>query len=184
MIDSLCNFRVFFYLQLAKTPVIVIPLSLEFPNWRTPTMDGRFFDLITEIAERLDHDWTVEEMAAKTGLSVSQFRSVFKQVTLLSPAAYLKDTRLHRANYLLETTYDHIDQIGILVGMRDPSHFTRDFKQRFDLTPTECRRQYQEIRQAELLKLRAELINGHKSEFSPRNSRFRQEIVVDGSQRD
>ncbi len=97
-------------------------------------MDERFFDLITEIAERLDNDWTVDEMAAKTGLSLSQFRLVFNTVTLLTPAAYLKDTRLHRAKHLIKTTYEHINQIGIQVGMRDHSHFTRDFKQKFGVT--------------------------------------------------
>lgn len=120
-------------------------------------IDGRFFDLITEIAERLDHDWTVEEMAARTGFSLAHFCSVFKKVTLLTPTGYLKETRLHRAKHLLENTYDHIDQIGIQVGMRDPSHFTRDFKAKFGVTPTEHRRQFQEKRQAEILKRQAEL---------------------------
>ena len=118
-------------------------------------IDGRFFDLLTEISERLDHDWTVEQMIAKTGLSLSQFGSVFKKVTLNTPAAYLKETRLLRAKHLLEDTYEHIDQIGIQTGMRDKSHFTRDFKKRFGLTPTEHRRQYQKKRQAETL-------SGHK----------------------
>ena len=114
-------------------------------------MDARFFDLIEEIGERLDHDWTIKEMAGKVGLSPSQFGSVFKKLTLLTPTAYLKETRLHRAKHLLETTYEHIGQIGIKVGMCDPSHFTRNFKAKFGVTPTEYRRQCQEKRQAEIL---------------------------------
>ena len=119
-------------------------------------MDGRLFDLVTGISEHLDHNWTVTEMSAKVGLSLSQFRAVFTTLTLFTPGAYVKETRLLRAKHLLESTYDQIGQIGVGIGILDPSHLTRDFKARYGVTPTEYRRQYQEKRQTEILK-------GHKS---------------------
>ena len=114
-------------------------------------MDDRFFELLTAIAERLDHDWTTKEMAVFVGLGDTQFRNLFNDITLYTPTRYLKEARLQRSRHLIETTREHIDQIGFQVGLRDHSHFTRGFKKKFGLTPTEYRSQYQEKRQAEIL---------------------------------
>ena len=84
-------------------------------------MDVRIFELRNNLLEHLDDDWTVEKMAKKAGISLSHFPVVFKEFLKNSPVAYLKQKRLGKAKHLIETTYDHIDQIGIQVGMRDPS---------------------------------------------------------------
>jgi len=110
-------------------------------------MDGRIFDLRNSLLANLKHDWTVEEMAALTGITLSHFRIVFRASLDMSPASFLKKIRLEKARHLLETTYDQVSQIGIDVGIPNDSHFARDFKQKYGLTPTEHRRQFQENRQ-------------------------------------
>ena len=100
---------------------------------------------------RLDHDWTVEEMSVQAGYSPSYFRMIFRKELSASPAAYLKDLRLEKAKYLLENTFEHIKQVGLAVGMTDESHFTRDFKTRYEETPTEHRRTYNNKRHAKWL---------------------------------
>ncbi|MBK6586700.1 MAG: helix-turn-helix transcriptional regulator [Acidobacteria bacterium] len=102
-------------------------------------MEEQILDFQEHLLEHLDEDWTVEMMAKKTGISLSHFPVAFKRVLKNSPAAWLKEKRLEKAVHLIETTYDHIDQIGIHVGIPDPSHFARDFKKKFRLTPTEYR---------------------------------------------
>lgn len=114
-------------------------------------MDGRIYDLRNDLLAHLDHDWTVQEMAERAGLSVSHFPTVFKGVIGMSPGAYLKEARLEKARHLLETTHEQIKQIAIQVGMANESHFTRDFKIRYGLTPTAYRRQFQDNQQAERL---------------------------------
>lgn len=111
-------------------------------------MNGKIFDLRNDLLEHLDHDWTVKEMAQKADMSLSHFPTVFKKFIQYSPAAYLKEKRLEKAIHLLETTYEQIKQIAVQVGMQNESHFTRDFRIRYGLTPTEYRRQFQENRQA------------------------------------
>ena len=125
-------------------------------------MNGRIFDLRNYLLEHLDHDWTVKEMAEQADLSLSHFPTLFKAELTMSPGAYLKEKRLEKAKHLLETTHDHVRQIGIQVGMPNESHFTRDFKIRYGLTPTEYRRQFNDKLQAELEKLQATLENGQK----------------------
>lgn len=127
-------------------------------------MNGKIFDLVNNLDEHLDHAWTVKEMAEKAGLSVSHFPVLFKADVKMPPGAYLKEARLQEARHLLETTHDYVSQIGIKVGMPNLSHFTRDFKKRYGLTPTKYRKQFQKKRQAKLLK--------------DRNRRIRREIVV------
>jgi transcriptional regulator GlxA family with amidase domain len=111
-------------------------------------MDGKIFDLREHLLKYLDDDWNVRRMAEMAGLSVSHFPVRFKTETNMSPAAYLKEKRLERAKHLLETTYEHVKQIAIQVGMPNESHFVRDFKAKNGLTPTEYRRNFQEKRQA------------------------------------
>ncbi len=56
------------------------------------------------------------------------------------------------AKHLIETTDDHIDQIGILVGLSDPSHFARDFKLKYGLTATDHRDKFEEKRRGDIEK--------------------------------
>lgn len=113
-------------------------------------MDGRIFDLRNDLLNDLKHDWTVEEMAERAELSLSHFPTVFKMHIGHSPGAYLKKIRLEAAKQLLETTHDHIRQIAIEVGMPSESHFARDFKIAYDITPTEYRRQFNDQSQANI----------------------------------
>ena len=111
-------------------------------------MDGRIFHLRSLLHERLDHHWTVDEMAAVCELSPAHFHKLFKLHEGISPMAYLTDLRLEKARELIETTYHQMKQIRRQIGMPSDSHFTRDFKKKFGLTPTEYRKQYWEIEQS------------------------------------
>ena len=112
-------------------------------------MDKRIFRLRTRILSDFRHNWTVEEMALTVELSVPYLQKLFKMQTGMSPVAYLREMRLEKARDLLETTFHQINQISYKTGMTDHSHFTRDFKKRYGVTPTEYRNQYWEKMLAE-----------------------------------
>lgn len=105
-------------------------------------MDGRIFQLRIHLSEKLNHRWTVEEMASCFELSVPHFRKLFKKTTGSSPTSYLRDQRLEKARELLESTFYPIKRIGLTVGMTNRGHFTRDFKEKYGSTPTEHRRKH------------------------------------------
>lgn len=109
-----------------------------------PAMDGRIFHIKELLAANLNRDWTIEEMAGLVELSVPHFQKLFKTNTGTSPMAYLRDLRLARACERLESSFHQLKQIRIDIGMTDNSHFTRDFKVKFGLTPSEYRRQHWE----------------------------------------
>lgn len=60
----------------------------------------------------------------------------------MSPAQYLKHLRLEQARDLLENSFKPIKKIGSTVGMSDPSHFTRDFKEKYGASPSDYRKQH------------------------------------------
>ena len=59
-----------------------------------------------------------------------------------SVANYVRELRLQRAHHLLthgDMSREHIGDIAYRCGFEDPVHFTRLFRQRFGLTPSELR---------------------------------------------
>jgi transcriptional regulator GlxA family with amidase domain len=64
---------------------------------------------------------------------------LFKNETGLSPLQYLKALRMKHAKMLLETTFLSVKQIASEVGVTDQSHFVRDFKATYGLSPAKLR---------------------------------------------
>ncbi|MDQ3801829.1 MAG: helix-turn-helix transcriptional regulator [Acidobacteriota bacterium] len=114
-------------------------------------MDGRIFYLRKRIQENLQYDWTVEELSKSIGISPPHLQRLFKSSLGMPPISYLRDLRLEKARALLEAEdeFYQVGEIGYKVGIFCNSHFTRDFKRKFGLTPSEYRRHYWEKAQAE-----------------------------------
>lgn len=112
-------------------------------------MDGRIYFLIEELHKNLQHPWTIDEMAEIFQLSVPHFQKLFKTNIGIPPLAFLHDLRLEKAREYLETTFWQIQEVRINAGFHDDSHFTRDFKKKFGVTPTEYRNLYWEKIQTE-----------------------------------
>lgn len=80
-------------------------------------------------------------------LSERHLQKLFKSEVGISPITYLRDLRLDKARSLLETTFLSMKEIGIAIGMLNTGLFTRDFKKKYGITPTEYRRRYWENEQ-------------------------------------
>jgi transcriptional regulator GlxA family with amidase domain len=85
---------------------------------------------------------TLNDMARAVNLTSFHFCHLFKAETGSSPARYLKALRLERARELLETTSLNVKEIRVLVGLNDESHFARDFRATYGLTPQQHREYY------------------------------------------
>jgi AraC-like DNA-binding protein len=84
----------------------------------------------------------LKEMARATNLSSSRLSHLFKTETGTSPAKYAKSTRMNEARYLLETTLLSVKEITFNVGLRDESHFVRDFKKIYGAPPAQYRARF------------------------------------------
>ena len=112
-------------------------------------MDGRIFHLREILLAELPRLWTIEAMAQETGLSVPHFQKLFKTNIGSSPMTFLQNKRLNTARELLENTFLQIQEIRLKVGIPYDSHFTRDFKKKYSVTPTEYRKLHWEKVQSE-----------------------------------
>jgi len=105
-------------------------------------MDKRIVFLKKQILSNLRYTPTIEKMARSVELSESYLQQLFQREIGMSPVQYLKQLRLETARDLLENSFKQVKQIGNEVGMADQSHFIRDFKQKYGLSPSEYRKRH------------------------------------------
>ena len=103
-------------------------------------MDRRIEIIISKIKKHPAASWDIPTLAVLVNLSPSRFRHLFKQETGITPAQYLKDCRLQKAEKMLRTTFLTIKQILKQVGIASNAHFVRDFRRKYGTTPTAYRR--------------------------------------------
>jgi AraC family transcriptional regulator, arabinose operon regulatory protein len=82
---------------------------------------------------------SVPELAAMSNLSTNRFAVIFKECLGQSPRQYMIDLRIHKACSLIRSTNLSIRQISSLVGFEDQLYFSRIFKNKLALTPSEFR---------------------------------------------
>lgn len=105
-------------------------------------MEPRIQTAIRLMTADLHREISINELAKSLNLSESRLRHLFKAETGVSPIQYLKAQRIQRARKLLETTFLNVKEVMLKVGARDKSHFIRDFKKAFGLSPSQYRAQF------------------------------------------
>ncbi len=100
-------------------------------------------DRVKRVIELMEGDpsrtFTLGKMAQSVNLSAAYFCYLFKSITGVPPAKYLKSLRMQQSTVLLATTFLSVKEIVRHVGLADDSHFVRDFKRRYGVTPSEYR---------------------------------------------
>ena len=96
------------------------------------------------VALKLLDEWKrrhcpIENVADHLRVSNSHLRQLFRQYIGISPGKYLKLVRLQSARALIDDTFLSIKEVVAEVGYGDISHFVRDFKAYYGLTPTQVR---------------------------------------------
>ena len=90
----------------------------------------------------LARPWTVADMAAVVGVSDAQLRRMSVAALGASPRQLLSNLRLTAAAILLHDPGIRVKEIQSRVGIADASHFCRDFRDRFGVSPSEYRYQF------------------------------------------
>jgi AraC-like DNA-binding protein len=98
---------------------------------------------VRRVIELMESDpsrtFTLGKMAESVNLSAPYFCYLFKTITGVPPAKYLKSLRMQQAASLLTTTFLSVKEVVRRVGLTDESHFVRDFKRVYGVTPSEYR---------------------------------------------
>ena len=103
--------------------------------------DRKFMDKLMELMEKnLDNgDMVVDDLVRELAVSRSVFFKKLKTLTGLAPVEFIKEVRINHAIRLIETGEYSMTQISYMVGINDPRYFSKCFKQKMGMTPTEYR---------------------------------------------
>lgn len=102
-------------------------------------MDTRIQIIMHLMKEELHRDLSLDELAQRVNLSLSHLHHLFKAETGTTPWLYLNSLRLEEARRLLVTSMLSVKQIMIKVGIKDKSHFGREFKKIYGKSPSKYR---------------------------------------------
>lgn len=112
---------------------------------KTPDSELRVVRRATAILlDRLDHDWTIEKLAAAVVISRSQLTRLFLRELGMGPAAFLRQQRAHRMAELLISTSGTVESITRQVGWPDSSHAARAFRSIIGRSPLHYRSTYRD----------------------------------------
>ncbi|WP_245902248.1 AraC family transcriptional regulator [Gracilibacillus dipsosauri] len=100
---------------------------------------GSQYQRIAKVVELLNHEYRkplkVEELAKEARMSSSSLYHYFKEATGMSPIQYQKQIRLQEARRLLLTENLEAAEAAFQVGYESPSHFSREYRRKFGLSP-------------------------------------------------
>lgn len=82
---------------------------------------------------------SLSDLARIVNLSPWHLCHLFSGQTGMPPLHYFRVLRMEEARKLLETTFLSVKQVMAEVGIRDESHFVRDFKTHHGMYPSELR---------------------------------------------
>ncbi len=121
---------------------------------------SRLADAIALLRAEYTSRLSVEQLAAKAGMSLSSFHKHFKHMTSLTPGQYQQRLRLIEARRLMLDEGCSASNAAFEVGYESVSQFTREYGRLFQLPPKRDALRYQKSLQA---------INGGAPKAQPRN---------------
>lgn len=96
-------------------------------------------DLMDFMEQNFMDDLSLEEMASYTGRSLSTFKRDFRKYSELTPQRWIIRRRLEAAYELLRTSRRKVSEVCGKVGFKNLSHFSKIYKERYGVSPTEMR---------------------------------------------
>jgi transcriptional regulator GlxA family with amidase domain len=100
-------------------------------------------ELLPWVLNRLDQPLSVTELARRANMSVRTLARHFNAVTGTAPLQWLLTQRIHRAQEMLETTDESIDQIAAHTGLGTATTLRRHFNRVVGVPPDTYRRTFQ-----------------------------------------
>ena len=109
----------------------ITPEEISYSEYAVRYINNHFFEKVR-----------IQDLAKRIGISRSYLVKLMKQETGMSPQEYLIETRMRRASDLLTRSMDPIRNIAAECGYEDALAFSKVFKVRFGLNPSDYRKLY------------------------------------------
>lgn len=122
--------------------------GIRFPeqNSKQPKKEmymGYVLDAIKLIESEFANAITVSGIAKQLGIGPDHLTRQFNQILGITPTEYIHRCRHAKALELLRKQY-MVRDVCLLTGFKQQSYFSREFKSRFNMTPTEFQKQVRE----------------------------------------
>lgn len=130
-------------LQLACERLSALIIELSFSHsaeerFLTSASASEYRRLASYMKEHIYDNFSLSEMAAENHVSVSYVKLLFNRYAGISPKTYYSQLRLNTAKALLKSRAS-VAEISAKMNFSSPNYFTRWFKNRTGLNPTEYR---------------------------------------------
>lgn len=104
----------------------------------SPNDEKLYIQLLNVLEENISNEsFGVDAFCRLMALSKSSLNRATQSLAGISPNTLLQEYRLSKAFQLLVKNGDSISEIAFKVGFRSPSYFSKCFKERYDISPSE-----------------------------------------------
>ncbi len=118
--------------------------DLENSNLAITTLTKSELMTIQDISENIENapdlDYKIDELTKIYGLSAAKLQEGFKLQHGLTVCDYIRYVRLTKSEELMSTTNLNISEIVYSLGLTSRSYFSKIFKERFDCSPSEYKK--------------------------------------------
>ncbi len=121
-----------FYLFGASLPVDPIP----------PEIRDRLLEVKKIIEQEFTLHFTIRQLARKSGMNTTSFKTAFKKAFGMAPFEYLVEVRMQHAVTLLQKRDLSIQRVADASGYKSFGSFIQAFKRRFGVTPGKIKKTF------------------------------------------
>lgn len=104
-------------------------------------MEDQSISVVTKAKKYIDanynRDLSLDEVSREVNISPYYFSKIFKDETGENFIEYLTNIRIMKAKELLSHTDYSMKEICAMIGYADPNYFSRSFKKKVGISPTE-----------------------------------------------
>ncbi|MDR2824640.1 MAG: response regulator, partial [Prevotellaceae bacterium] len=119
--------------------------NAELQQFAIGKQDEKLMQKVVEIIRaNIDNsEFRVDDICSEVGMSRTVFYKKIKNLTGLSPVEFIRDIVLQYAAQMLETDNVAIKEVSYAIGIADTKYFTKIFKEKYSMTPTQYRNRRQ-----------------------------------------
>jgi AraC family transcriptional regulator, transcriptional activator of pobA len=132
----------------ATLQILLVRISRLYAKKRSPRKVSRASQLARQfhlsVEQHFREDRSLAEYARELGVTTNHLHDVVREATGQPAGQILRQRRLLDAKRLLSHTDLSVSEVGYQVGFKDPSYFSRFFRQAEDLAPAEFRTRIRE----------------------------------------
>ncbi len=110
------------------------------PHAVKKTVPASIADAVQYLAEHIEENPSVADLASLCHISEVYFRKQFKTYMGMTPREYRNSLRLDRARSYLEYGEISVQEISDTLGYATVSHFIKEFREKFGISPLQYRK--------------------------------------------